>query len=157
MPRRLRIATTRPPREDLTDPILTAARIFRQATGEEPRSGPLVAGSTQPFPHETDPCYRPFMRRVMALALVVIAGASCSTAIRWEKSGAGDAERQRDETECTARASRESTVSTAQSVGTTYGSPLDSQRTRIQPYDADLFDECMRTRGYERVPARPPA
>jgi len=27
-------------RDDPTDPILTAARIFRQATGEEPKSGP---------------------------------------------------------------------------------------------------------------------
>lgn len=97
------------------------------------------------------------MRRVMALALVVMAGTSCSTAIRWEKSGAGDAERQRDETECTARASRESTVSTAQRTGTTTGTPYDPQRTRIQPYDATVFEECMRTRGYERVPARPPA
>ena len=93
----------------------------------------------------------------MVLALVAIAGASCSAAIRWEKSGVGEAERQRDETDCTARASRESTVPSAQGVGTTPGTPYGSETTQIRPYDAGLFDECMRSRGYERVPARPPA
>jgi hypothetical protein len=97
------------------------------------------------------------MLRVMVLALVAVAGVSCSTAIRWEKSGAGDAERRRDETECTARASLEGDVPATQSVGTTPGTPYDPQRTRIRSYDATLFEECMRTRGYERVPARPPA
>ena len=97
------------------------------------------------------------MRRVTVLAFVVIASAACSSAIRWEKPGVGAGEQQRDETECTSRASRESSVPTAQSVGTTSGTPVDPQRTRIQPYDAGLFEECMRTRGYERVPARPPA
>ena len=36
-----------------------------------------------------------------------------------------------------------------------HGTPLDPQRNRIQPYDAGVFEECMRTRGYERVPPRP--
>jgi hypothetical protein len=27
----------------------------------------------------------------------------------------------------------------------------------VRDFDAGVFDECMRTRGYERVPARPPA
>lgn len=40
MPKRSRIASKRPAPDDPTDPILTAARIFRQATGEEPKSGP---------------------------------------------------------------------------------------------------------------------
>ena len=97
------------------------------------------------------------MRRVMVFALVAVASASCATAIRWEKSGVGDAERRRDETECTSRASLEGEVPAAQSVGTTSGTPYDPQRARIRPYDATLFEECMRTRGYERAPARPPA
>ena len=93
----------------------------------------------------------------MVLAFLVIASAACSTAIRWEKPGVGAGEQQRDETECTSLATRESTVPTAQSGGTTYGTPVSSQETRIQPYDAGRFEDCMRTRGYERVPARPPA
>jgi len=40
MPKRSSKAPKRPPREDPTDPILTAARIFRQAIGEEPKTGP---------------------------------------------------------------------------------------------------------------------
>ena len=37
----------------------------------------------------------------------------------------------------------------------TTSTPYDPQRNRIQTYDAAGFDECMRTRGYERAPARP--
>jgi hypothetical protein len=97
------------------------------------------------------------MKRLVALALVALASASCSAVIRWEKSGVGAAEQQRDETECTARASRETSVPTAVTSGTT-PSPvtLDPQRTRIQSYDADVFESCMRDRGYQRVPGRPP-
>ena len=97
------------------------------------------------------------MRRALVVAFVVIASVSCSTVIRWEKSGVGAGERQRDETECTSLATRDSTVPTAQSVGATSGTPVSPQDTRIQPYDASRFEDCMRTRGYERVPARPPA
>ena len=97
------------------------------------------------------------MRRGVLLAFVVIASASCSTAIRWEKPGVGAGERQRDETDCTSLATRASTVPTQQSVARTSGTPVSPQDARIQPYDADRFEDCMRTRGYERVPARPPA
>jgi hypothetical protein len=97
------------------------------------------------------------MWRVLTLAVVVVAGASCAAAVRWEKAGAGDAERQRDETECTARASRESTVPSAQTIGTTPGTPNESQRTRVAPYDPAVFEDCMTTRGYQRAPARPPS
>jgi hypothetical protein len=40
MPKRSSKARKAPIREDPTDPILMAARAFRQATGEEPKSGP---------------------------------------------------------------------------------------------------------------------
>ena len=51
----------------------------------------------------------------------------------------------------------ETTVPSASTVGTstTTGTPLDPQRNQIQPHDAGVFEECMRTRGYERVPPRP--
>jgi hypothetical protein len=97
------------------------------------------------------------MRRRLTLVLVVMASLSCSAAIHWNKPGVSEGERQRDETECTARASRESSVPTASTVGTTPGTPYDPQRSRVEAYDPGVFDECMRTRGYERVPARPPA
>ena len=53
----------------------------------------------------------------MVLAFVVIASASCSAAIRWEKPGVGAGERQRDETECTSLASREEHRSDARASG----------------------------------------
>jgi hypothetical protein len=39
MPKRSSKTTKRPIREDPTDPILMAARAFRQATGAEPKTG----------------------------------------------------------------------------------------------------------------------
>jgi hypothetical protein len=97
------------------------------------------------------------MRGLAALVVVALVGVSCSTAVRWQKAGVGAAEQQRDETACTGLANRESTVPTASGygTGTTTSTPLDPQRNRIQPYDAGVFEECMRTRGYERVPATP--
>jgi hypothetical protein len=93
---------------------------------------------------------------MIVLALVVIGSTACAAAVRWERSDATETERQRDETECGARASRESTVPSARMVGTSPGTPADPQRVRVQLYDSGVFDECMQTRGYERVPARPP-
>jgi hypothetical protein len=63
------------------------------------------------------------MRRLVALALVALAGVSCSAAVRWQKTGVAAAEQQRDETDCTARANREGTVSTASTMA---GSPAGS-------------------------------
>jgi hypothetical protein len=93
-------------------------------------------------------------RRMVVLTLLVMGAAGCATAVRWEKSGASEAERQRDETECVARASRESTVPSAQTVGTTAGTPADPQQTRIRPYDSAVLDECMKARGYTQVRSR---
>jgi hypothetical protein len=82
---------------------------------------------------------------------------ACGAAIRWEKPGASEADRQKDETECTSLASREGTVTTAQSVAGSAGTPIDYQRTRLEAYNPAVFDECMGTRGYQRVSPRPPA
>jgi hypothetical protein len=96
-------------------------------------------------------------KRIVVLTVAVMATLGCAAAVRWEKSGASEAERGRDETECASRASRESTVPSAQTVGTSTGTPADPQRTRVLLTDPAVFDECMKTRGYERVlPARPP-
>ena len=90
------------------------------------------------------------------MILVAMASAACSAAVKWEKAGGSAAEQQRDETDCTSRASLESSVPSAQRVSTTGSTPMDPQATRVQPYDAGAFEECMRARGYERVaPATP--
>ena len=95
------------------------------------------------------------MRRVAVLILVALAGAACAATVKWEKTGVDAAERQRDETDCTSLASRQSSVPTAQNVGTTPGTPVDPQATRIRPFDTTVFDECMQTRGYQRVAPTP--
>ena len=90
--------------------------------------------------------------------LVALVGVSCSTAVRWQKAGVAAADQQRDETECTSLANRETTIPSASTVGsspTTSTPYYDPQRNRIQTHDATGFEECMRTRGYERAPARP--
>ena len=97
------------------------------------------------------------MKRIMVLGFAVLTVAACSSAVRWEKPGGAASDRQRDETECTSLASVERSVTAAQTTGTSIGTPNDPQRTRIQTYDAVVFEECMKTRGYQRVPARPPA
>ena len=94
--------------------------------------------------------------RYIAVVAAALALASCGTAVKWQKQGVGAAEQQKDETDCTSRANREATIPTAGAAGTTTGTPVASQQARIQTYDAQAFEECMRTRGYERVPARPP-
>ena len=97
------------------------------------------------------------MRRLVTLSLLILTGFGCSTVVRWEKPGGSEADRQRDETDCTGLASRETTVPTAQSAGTSYGTPVESQRPRMRSYDASLFEECMKGRGYQQTAPRPPA
>src|SRR5262245_66415353 len=93
------------------------------------------------------------VRRAVTLALVAIVGTSCSSAMRvqWQKAGVSAAEQQRDETDCTSQASRQSSVPTAQNVGVTPGTPVDPQATRVRPFDSVVYEECMKTRGYERI------
>ena len=99
----------------------------------------------------------PLMKRTIVLAVALMSIVGCAAAVRWEKSGASEAERQRDETACVARASREGNVPSAQTVATSPGTPADPQRTRVLTTDPVVFDECMKTRGYERVPPARPA
>jgi hypothetical protein len=96
-------------------------------------------------------------RRLVVLAVAAVSTVGCTAAVRWEKPGASEAQRQRDETECVSRSSREGVVPSAQTVGTSPGTPTDPQRTRVLTTDPAVFDECMKARGYERVaPSRPP-
>jgi hypothetical protein len=95
------------------------------------------------------------MRRTVALILVAIAGVACSSTVKWQKAGVSAAEQQRDETDCTSRASLESSVPSAQRMSTTGSTPIDPTTTRVAPFDSAVYEECMRTRGYERVAPTP--
>ena len=98
------------------------------------------------------------MRRAVVLALVVLGSAACGAGARWERPGATEAERQRDETECAARANRDRSVPVRRSVSGsgTRVSQEGIELVTVRDFDLGAFDECMRARGYERVPARPP-
>jgi len=87
------------------------------------------------------------MGRVAVLILVALAGVACTATVKWEKTGVDATERQRDETDCTSQASRQSSVPTAQ----TYGTVVDPQPSQARPVDSTAYEDCMRTRGYERI------
>jgi hypothetical protein len=98
------------------------------------------------------------MRRVVVLALFVLGSTACGAGVRWERSGATAAERQRDETECAARANRDRSVPVQRSVSGSSGRVGQEgiELVTVRDFDSGVFDECMKTRGYERVPPRPP-
>jgi hypothetical protein len=98
------------------------------------------------------------MRRVAVLLLVALGIAACATGARWERPGASEAERRRDEAECAAQANRDRSVP-AQRITTRPGGRTTEgmELVTVRDFDSGVFDECMRTRGYELVPARPPA
>jgi hypothetical protein len=93
-------------------------------------------------------------RRVVLLLLLAAAG--CAAASRWERPGGTEAERVRDETECQARADRERAVVGRRIVSSSRGQVNESiELVPRREFDFALFDDCMRARGYRRVPAVP--
>jgi hypothetical protein len=115
-----------------------------------------LAGGHPDYPLGRNLDYTRRVRRLTVLALVALASVSCGAAIRWEKPGVSDTERKKDETECVSLSSREGTVPSAQTATSITSTPVGYQTTRVDPYNATVFDECMGTRGYKRVPSRPP-
>ena len=98
------------------------------------------------------------MWRVPFLILVAPGSAACATGARWERPGATEVERRRDETECAAQANRDRSVPGQRITSRPGGGVTEStELVTVRDFDSGVFDECMRTRGYERVPARPPA
>jgi hypothetical protein len=98
------------------------------------------------------------MWRVPVLILLTLGSAACATGVRWERSGATEAEQRRDESECAARANRDRSVPAQRIVTRSSGRTTEGMElVTVRDFDSGVFDECMRTRGYERVPARPPA
>ena len=98
------------------------------------------------------------MWRVPVLIVVTLGTAACATGARWERPGGTEAERRRDETECAAQANRERSVPAQRITTRSGGRTTESMElVTVRDLDPGVFDECMRTRGYDRVPARPPA
>ena len=97
------------------------------------------------------------MRRVLVLIAVLLGSGACAAGAGWQRPGGTEAERQRDETECAAQANRDRAIPARRIIArsgtrTTEGIEL----VTVRDFDSGAFDECMRARRYERVPARPP-
>jgi hypothetical protein len=98
------------------------------------------------------------MQRALLLAVLALGTVACASGARWERPGGTDAERRRDEGECAAQANRDRSVP-AQRITPIPGSGTTetTELVTVRDFDTGAFDECMRVRGYARVPARPPS
>jgi hypothetical protein len=99
------------------------------------------------------------MRRAATLALVILASAACGAGVRWERPGGTEAERQRDEAECAGLANRDRSIPAQR--GTMAGSSTRRgadgiELVTLRDFDTGVFGECMKARGYDQVPSRPP-
>ena len=98
------------------------------------------------------------MRRgtVVILLLTAAGSAACGAGVRWERPGGSEAERQRDETECAARANRDRSIPTQRSMtgASTRRGQDGIELTTIRDFDTGVFDQCMKERGYLQVPGR---
>jgi hypothetical protein len=99
------------------------------------------------------------MRRRVMVALVLAAGGTlaCGAGVRWERPGGTETERRRDETDCAALANRDRSVPVPRSMsGSSTRRGQDGlELVTVRDFDSGAFDECMKARGYERVPGRP--
>ena len=97
------------------------------------------------------------MWHALVLIVALLGSGACAGGARWERPGGTEAERRRDETECAAQANRDRSVPAQRIIAragtrTTEGIEL----VTVRDFDSGAFDECMRARRYERVPASPP-
>jgi hypothetical protein len=98
------------------------------------------------------------MWRAILLTLLALGGAACATGARWERSGATEDDRRRDETECAARANRDYSVPAQRIIARSGGRTTEGMGlVTVRDFDSGVFDECMRVRGYRRVPATSPS
>jgi hypothetical protein len=105
------------------------------------------------------------MRRVSAMAVVLVAGGCVSEEMRWERPGAANTTIVRDASDCSAIAWTEAERlhpygAGAPMTGATVDSAWLEQRQRV---DAQRFatagrldDLCMQNRGYRKVPVKAP-
>ena len=100
------------------------------------------------------------MWRRLGLAFLAVSCLACATGARWERPGATEADRRRDETECTSLASRDRSVPTQRIISSSRSGRAQNdniEMATVRDSDPAAFDECMRTRGYQRVPSQPGA
>jgi hypothetical protein len=97
------------------------------------------------------------MRRALALIVALLGSGACAAGVRWEKAGGNEGDQRRDETECTARANRDRSVPAQRVISRSSVGTVESiELVTVRDFDWGAFEECMRARGYDRVPPRPP-
>ena len=95
---------------------------------------------------------------VLVVVLAALGGAACGAGARWERPGATEADRRRDEAECAGQANRDRSVPVSRgATGTATRRGADGvELATVRDFDTGAFDACMRGRGYQQVPGRPP-
>jgi hypothetical protein len=88
------------------------------------------------------------VRAAPALALLL---AACAPAAVWERPGATDAERRRDETECASLATEERMVPRRRAVGRA-GREEVLELEREYRFDTERYEACLVARGYRKAP-----
>jgi hypothetical protein len=84
--------------------------------------------------------------RAIVLTLLVLGSAACGAGARWERPGMTEDDRLRDEAKCAAIIAQPGGCATE-----------GMELVTVREFDSGAFDECMRTRGYQRVSGTPPA
>lgn len=97
-------------------------------------------------------------RRGLALALLILGNVACAAGTRWERPGGTEADRKGDETDCAGLANRDRSVPAQRIVTRPGGRTTEGvELVTVRDFDSGAFNECMRSRGYQRVPAAPPS
>lgn len=93
-------------------------------------------------------------RALLVLMLLVLGTAACGAGTHWQRPGATEADRRRDEAGCAAQANRDRSVPARRGLT---GSPTRRgqdgiELVTVRDFDTGVFGECMRGRGYQEVP-----
>jgi hypothetical protein len=93
-------------------------------------------------------------RRVPLVLMVAVLGtAACGAGSHWQRPGATEADRRRDEAECAGLANRDRSVPVQRGLS---GSPARRgqdglELVTVRDFDTGVFGQCMRSRGYQEV------
>jgi hypothetical protein len=98
------------------------------------------------------------MWRAIFLTVLALGSAACATGTRWERAGATEDDRKRDETACAAQANRDRSVPAQRIIARSSGRTTEGiELVTVREFDSAVFDECMGLRGYRKVPVPPPS
>jgi hypothetical protein len=93
-------------------------------------------------------------RRMLRIVLLALGTGACGAGTHWQRPGASEADRRRDEAECAALANRDRAVPAQRgATGSSSRRGADGiELVTVRDFDTGVFGECMRSRGYQEVP-----